>query len=194
MQEKPPKAAWKMVCKSRKEGGLGIINLEEHNRALLMKNLDKFFNRKDIPWVQMIWEKYYKDGKLPGRTRKGSFWWRDNIKLLENFKQLACPNLKNGESILFWKDKWNGQELQLALPELFSYAKNEQVSAKKVLSLNDPVNLFALPLSTQAFQQLQQLSSLLQELPHSQGPDEWKYTWGNMYSSSKAYKLLMGHN
>jgi len=44
-------------------------------------------------------------------------------KLIGNFKELACPNLKNGESILFWKDKWNGQELQLAMPELFSYAK-----------------------------------------------------------------------
>jgi len=70
---KPPKAAWKMVCKSRQEGGLGIINIGEQNKALLMKNLDKFFNRRDIPWVQMIWEKYYKDGKLPGRTRKDSF-------------------------------------------------------------------------------------------------------------------------
>jgi len=48
-----------MVCKSRQEGGLGIINIEEQNKALLIKNLDKFFNRRDIPWVQMIWEKYY---------------------------------------------------------------------------------------------------------------------------------------
>jgi len=51
---RPPKAAWKMVSKPKKEGGLGIIDIETQNRALLLKNLDKFFNRRDIPWVQMI--------------------------------------------------------------------------------------------------------------------------------------------
>jgi len=62
------------------------------------------------------------------------------------------------------------------MPELFSYAKNELTSAKKVFNTSDPIELFTLPLSTQAFQQLQQLVSLLQGLPQSQGPDEWKYS------------------
>jgi len=30
-----------------KKGGLGIINPEVQNQALLMKNLDKFYNRQD---------------------------------------------------------------------------------------------------------------------------------------------------
>jgi hypothetical protein len=38
-----------MVCTTKEEGGLGVVNLEFQNQALLMKNLDKFFNRKDIP-------------------------------------------------------------------------------------------------------------------------------------------------
>lgn len=53
-----PKATWKMVCVPKEEGGLGVINIEVHNKSLLMKNFDKFFNRKDIPWVNMIWEKH----------------------------------------------------------------------------------------------------------------------------------------
>jgi len=51
---KPPKAAWEMVCVPKEDGGLGIINLEKQNEALLMKNLDKFYNKKDIPWVSLI--------------------------------------------------------------------------------------------------------------------------------------------
>ena len=35
---KPPKAAWKMVCKPKEEGGLGIIDIEKQNKALLIKN------------------------------------------------------------------------------------------------------------------------------------------------------------
>jgi hypothetical protein len=79
----------------------------------------------------MTWEKYYKNGRLPGHTRKDSFWWRDNLKILYQFKEMALPELKNGGTILFWKDNWNGLELQLAMPELFSYAKNQLISAEK---------------------------------------------------------------
>jgi hypothetical protein len=44
-----PKAAWEMVCTTKEEGGLGVINLYLHNQTLLMKKLDKFFNRKNTP-------------------------------------------------------------------------------------------------------------------------------------------------
>lgn len=78
-----------MVCVPKEEGGLGIINIEAQNQSLLMKNLDKFFNKKDIPWVNMIWEKHYKNGKLPNHTKKGPFWWRDILKLVTQFKELT---------------------------------------------------------------------------------------------------------
>ena len=54
--KKPPKAAWEMVCKPKEEGGLGVLDLQKQNEALLMKNLDKFLNRRDIPRVTMVWE------------------------------------------------------------------------------------------------------------------------------------------
>jgi len=84
-----PKVAWKLVCKSKEQGGLGIINLEVQNQALLMKNLDKFYSRKDIPWVNMVREKHYSHDKLPGTVKKRSFWWRDVLKGLPKFKEMA---------------------------------------------------------------------------------------------------------
>lgn len=65
---------------------MGIINIEKQNEALLLKNLDKFYNKRDIPWVQMVWEKYYSNGKLPGATRKGSFCGETILK--------TCPSIK----------------------------------------------------------------------------------------------------
>lgn len=59
------KAAWPLVTKPKEIGGLGVIDLTTQNEALLIKNLHKFFNRLDIPWVQLIWEKYYSNGRLP---------------------------------------------------------------------------------------------------------------------------------
>ena len=72
--KKTPKVAWDMVCLPKDEGGLGVIKLQTQNEALLLKFFHKFFNRDDIPWVHLVWEKHYPNGKLPGLVRKGSFW------------------------------------------------------------------------------------------------------------------------
>jgi hypothetical protein len=37
-----------------------------------MKNLHKFYSKDDLPWVKLLWNKYYTNGKLPGQTMKGS--------------------------------------------------------------------------------------------------------------------------
>jgi spermidine/putrescine-binding protein len=42
-------ASWDMVCKPKKRGGLGIINLKIQNQGLLLKYLHKFYNRDDTP-------------------------------------------------------------------------------------------------------------------------------------------------
>jgi hypothetical protein len=49
-----PKAAWTMVCRSKEEGGLGVINIRTQNETLLLKHLHKFFNKEDLPWVAQI--------------------------------------------------------------------------------------------------------------------------------------------
>ena len=52
--KKPPKVAWTLVCDSKENGGLGVLNLQTHNQSLLLKNLHKFYNRIDIPWVHLV--------------------------------------------------------------------------------------------------------------------------------------------
>jgi hypothetical protein len=39
-----------MVCNSKENGGLGVLNLQTHNESLLLKNLHKFYNQVNIPW------------------------------------------------------------------------------------------------------------------------------------------------
>lgn len=47
----PPKAAWEMICMPRDEEGLSVIYIKKQNKALLIKNLHKFFNCVNLPWV-----------------------------------------------------------------------------------------------------------------------------------------------
>jgi hypothetical protein len=72
--KKPLLAAWKLVTRPKKKGGLGVLKLRVQNGALLMKNLHKFFSKANLPWVKLIWNKYYGNGSLPGQRKKGSFW------------------------------------------------------------------------------------------------------------------------
>jgi hypothetical protein len=59
---------WLLGQKSK--GGLGVIKLRIQNEVLLIKNLDKFFSKADLPWVKLIWDKYYSNGSLFGNRMK----------------------------------------------------------------------------------------------------------------------------
>lgn len=121
-----PKSAWEIVCIPKKEGGLGVINLRVQNEALLLKNLHKFYNRLDIPWVHLIWEKLYSNGNLPRWRRKGSFWWRDILKLLDQFKGLAVVSIKDGKTCSFWHDLWGGRIPAHSYQSSFLLPKTQQ--------------------------------------------------------------------
>jgi hypothetical protein len=60
--KKPPLASWKLVYVPKNRGGLGVIRLSLQNEALLMKNLDKFFSKANLPWVRLVWSQYYLNG------------------------------------------------------------------------------------------------------------------------------------
>jgi hypothetical protein len=49
-----PLEAWRKCTMPKKKGGLGIINLRSQNTARLLKHLDKFYNKRDIPWINLI--------------------------------------------------------------------------------------------------------------------------------------------
>jgi hypothetical protein len=66
-------AAWDMVCKPKDKGGLGVLNLKIQNQALLLKFLDKFYNKKDIQWVHLIWQTYYQNSIPHASNMCGSF-------------------------------------------------------------------------------------------------------------------------
>jgi len=57
--------AWETACKPKDQGGLGIIDIETQNHALLLKFLDKFCNRDAAPWVTLTWSKLYANSQTP---------------------------------------------------------------------------------------------------------------------------------
>jgi hypothetical protein len=66
-----------MVLRPKHKGGLGVLNLRLQNEALLLKQLSNFYNHADIPWVQLIWSRYYQVKVPHASPEVGSFWWKD---------------------------------------------------------------------------------------------------------------------
>ena len=187
-------AAWDMLCKPKMYGGVGIVNFRKKNEALLLKMLDKFYNKVNVPWVQLIWYSHYQ-GKVPHAEEPcGSFWWKDVMKLVNQYREVSVVRPGRGDSFLFWSDKWdlNGvvQPLAQRFPRLFSFVLDPALSAAEVYSEEDLLSLFYLPLSDQAFQEFEELKGLMLSSPLSGDQDSWTYEWGPVYSSAKFYKQL----
>ena len=104
------------------------------NEALLIKHLFKFFNKKDVPWVQLIWDSYYHSSAPQVTKLCGSFWWRDVLKLYEKFCLLATPQVHAGDTMVFWLERWQIDNRIIALkdrfPRLHSFAIDDTITVK----------------------------------------------------------------
>ena len=143
-------AAWPMVCRPKSSGGLGILDLRVQNDGLLLKFLHKFFNKLDIPWVQLIWDTYYLDSIPHAAEICGSFWWRDLIHLMPIYRGITKAQVHTGKDILFWKDHWTDGILAETHPRAFSFASQEDISVRAFLGATTLHETFHLPLSVQA--------------------------------------------
>jgi hypothetical protein len=173
---------------------LGIINLKNHNSALLLKYLHKFYNKLDLPWVQITWSKLYCNGTPPHeRKYVGSFWWRDIMSLASLFLQMARCKVNNGLSVSFWTDHWNLGIIKDLYPQLFSFARKKKCSVNQFLSW-DASRSFFLSLSQVAFEQFNDLHAAISDLILSQlSADEWTFVWsGGVFSSGTYYVFLQG--
>jgi hypothetical protein len=188
--------AWPVVTIPKDKGGLGILNLRLQNDALLLKHLDKFYNKRDIPWVQLIWWKYYQD-KVPHAAREvGSFWWKDILRLSNLFRGIARCAIGDGSTVLSWDDPWTDHLLSEQYPRLLSFSKDTRLSVKDMLNTEELEDLFHLPLSQAANQDFEQLQELLSGLPMPESKtDNWYYIWGNnSYTSQRLYKLAFANS
>jgi hypothetical protein len=67
------RVAWDKSCSTREQEELGILNIATHNKALLVKNLYKFYNKVDLP--------------AHGLNLSGDLLWRVDVRPVENPKR-----------------------------------------------------------------------------------------------------------
>lgn len=86
---KAPLVAWELVCRPKKEGGLGIHNVYDWNKAAVAKLVWHIAQNKESLWMQWVnhlylkgrnWKRY----KCPAST---SWSWKQIWKIKEMFKE-----------------------------------------------------------------------------------------------------------
>jgi hypothetical protein len=50
---------------------------------------------------------------------RGSFWWKDILKLCDEFRAIAKCKVGDGTIVLFWPDVWNDLLLQDKFSRLY---------------------------------------------------------------------------
>jgi hypothetical protein len=118
------------------------------------------------------------------------------MKQVDNFRGVPEDKEGIGDTFLFWSDNWllNGSSrpIKFRFPRLFSYVLEENMLACEVYSTQDMIELFYMPLSMQAFQELGE-QMLMEDNPLSKQRDSLTYVWGDKYSSAQFYAHIHRH-
>ncbi|GKV02024.1 hypothetical protein SLEP1_g14511 [Rubroshorea leprosula] len=107
--------SWEKVCRSRKEGGLGVKDLDRFNMALLGKWRWRLVVEKEALWNRVVEAKYgvHKKRDWEGKNVKHncSYWWKAVWKLDKEvghnegwvYKGLV-KSVGEGNDTFFWKE------------------------------------------------------------------------------------------
>jgi hypothetical protein len=85
------------------------------------------------------------------------------MALSEKHREICSISVGTGDTTLFWSDKWRQATLQEEFPRIFSFALDKNISVQEVVQSADIGDLFHLPLSNQAFAEVQQVQHILSQ-------------------------------
>jgi hypothetical protein len=103
------KVSWDKLCNPKREGGLGIKNLEVWNNASILQHIWTLFTKVGSLWVAWIEENRLK-GKSPWQVsipNDCSWCWKKLLKLRNIAKHFLSFKVGSCSQIFFWHDKWH---------------------------------------------------------------------------------------
>lgn len=98
------KVAWADLCFPKKEGGLGLKNLEVWNRASMLRQIWNLFARSGSIWVARIKENMVKGKRF---WSIGVLGWKKLLKLHDTAKKFLKFEVGDGKSIHLLASCWS---------------------------------------------------------------------------------------
>ncbi|KAL8509574.1 hypothetical protein ACS0TY_016699 [Phlomoides rotata] len=203
---------WDNVCREKKEGGLGIKNVECFNLAYFGKWGGKIMRDKESLVSLILDSKYgdfrdccerFKDLEKPDPA--WSFWWFSLVKFVGSsnwFFDNFSRKIGNGKCTRFWFDKWiGGTSPKDMFPRLYYIDKDPSCSVADRFSSSDNCWNFKGEWRRNLYSwEVEQLEELLVAAKrYLRSPMEedywcWKLTKDGQYSVRSAYQVLLNKN
>ncbi|XP_010451797.1 PREDICTED: uncharacterized protein LOC104733977 [Camelina sativa] len=100
--------AWKKLCKSKSEGGLGFKDLGDFNQALLAKQAWRILNNPGSLVSRFYKSRYFKRTSFLecGTGSRPSYAWRSILHGRELLKSGLMKSIGDGCDTFVWKNKW----------------------------------------------------------------------------------------
>ncbi|KAJ3672310.1 hypothetical protein LUZ60_007031 [Juncus effusus] len=114
---------WKKVCRPKSGGGLGVLNLEIFNNAMLLKWIWKYFSENHgLQWKTLVYKLCLEGGEVI-KNSADSYFWSEIKKLMPFFLVSTEFVLGNGASASFWHSNWGVGVISHNMPSLYSHAE-----------------------------------------------------------------------
>ncbi|XP_039143935.1 uncharacterized mitochondrial protein AtMg00310-like [Dioscorea cayenensis subsp. rotundata] len=127
--------AWKNICRSKEQGGWGILDLSSFNMALLGKWRWKLLSDSSWGGAKILrfnyggpnWDLFRRT------TSRVSFFWSGVDQCLPAFSGCVSVQVKDGANSLFWKDRWfNGRAPMNIWPESFLLSRSPNGTVREM--------------------------------------------------------------
>nr|ABA96413.2 hypothetical protein LOC_Os12g04570 [Oryza sativa Japonica Group] len=116
------------------QGGLGILDLEIMNCAMLGKWIWRLENERGW-WQDILTKKYCHNKVLSGlKVKPGvSHFWQGIMDVKEMFYKFCTKVVGNGRNTLFWEDNWiGGKPLAEQFPDLYNITLTKKITVANV--------------------------------------------------------------
>jgi hypothetical protein len=119
-------------------GGLGVLDLQKMNEALLAKWIWRLENSSGL-WQSIVHNKYVKNKPIISVKKRPSYshFWKGILSVRDKYYNYCKKNIGDGKSSSFWKNIWCGNDkLADKYPNLFEFAYDKDITVHNVISSN----------------------------------------------------------
>jgi hypothetical protein len=200
---------WSVVCKDRRNGGLGVRDIRFVNLSLLTKWRWRLLSPDRALWKDVLVAKYGNHilnnvSLLPFRSSSlDSSWWKNLIaleKVISSrnwFVEAVGRKVGNGMSTPFWTTNWIGDNsLAVTFPRLFLLSNQKESLVSDVMEVVEGMRHWNFIWRRNLFMWEEELVTRLREIVESAvfslGSDSWNWLPDSegIFSVKSSYILL----
>jgi hypothetical protein len=174
-------------------GGLGVLDLQKMNEALLAKWIWRLENSSGL-WQSIVKSKYVKNKPIISVKKRpsDSHFWKGLLSVRDKYYNYCKKNIGDGKSSSFWKNIWCGNvKLADKYPNLFEVAYDKDITVHKVISSNFQMLTFRRRLIGDLGEAYSDLMEHCSQVLLSDNDDSSKWLLGcKGFSVKSFYKML----